>query len=196
LGELKNGRLMSTGICVSTAMLGLEGQYALKLEDRITKMFDELHEPVYRYLLCRSASPVDADDIIQETFLRLYRHLSAGGREDNIRGWVFRVAHNININEIKRRKHLYSNVPNEFADREMPHADPTPGPEDLVLHREKMDRLHAAISTLSEQQKQCLFLRAEGFRYREIAEILDVTVSTVAESLRRAIRKLIKEPHE
>ena len=56
-----------------------------------------------------------------------------------------------------------------------------------------MARVQTAMSSLSEQQKQCLFLRAEGFRYREIAEILGVSISTVAESLRRAIRKLTSE---
>jgi len=68
-------------------------------------------------------------------------------------------------------------------------------PEELFQRREKITRIHAAIATLSEQQKECLYLRAEGFRYREIADVLGVTVSTVAESLRRAVRKLSKEPH-
>jgi RNA polymerase sigma-70 factor, ECF subfamily len=182
---------MSADICVSAHILEQEGLRTLKLEERITQMYDELHDPVYRYLVCRSASPVDADDIIQETFLRLYRHLNAGGREDNMRSWVFRVAHNININELKRRKHLFANPSDELPALEMSQADPTPGPEELFLRREKISRIHAAILTLSEQQKQCLYLRAEGFRYREIGQILGVTISTVAESLRRAIKKLI-----
>jgi RNA polymerase sigma-70 factor, ECF subfamily len=189
------GRLARVDLCVAAAILGQEGQATLRLEERITRMYDELHQPVFRYLLCRSANPVDADDIVQETFFRLYRHLNAGGREDNIRGWVFRVAHNININEIKKRNRLFSNAPEEFPELEISQADRTPGPEEILLRKEKMANLHAAISTLSEQQKQCLYLRAEGFRYREIAEILEVTISTVAESLRRAIKKLIKESH-
>jgi RNA polymerase sigma-70 factor (ECF subfamily) len=189
------GRLASVDLCVAATILGQEGQATLRLEERITRMYDELYQPVFRYLLCRSASPVDADDIVQETFLRLYRHLNAGGREDNIRGWVFRVAHNININEIKRRNRLFSNASEEFPGLEISQADRTPGPEEILLRKEKITNIHAAISTLSEQQKQCLYLRAEGFRYREIAEILEVTISTVAESLRRAIKKLIKESH-
>jgi RNA polymerase sigma-70 factor, ECF subfamily len=182
-------------LCVPSTILAQEGQRTLKLEERITQMFDELQEPVYRYLLCLSASPNEADEIIQETFLRLYRHLNAGGREDNLRGWVFRVAHNISINELKRRKRLLSFAPEEMAKLRVSAADPAPGPEELLLRREKTARVDAAISALPEQQKQCLYLRAEGFRYREIAEILEVTISTVAESLRRAIKKLIRESH-
>jgi RNA polymerase sigma-70 factor (ECF subfamily) len=193
--KVDGGRLVGMDLCVPATVLGQEGQPTLRLEERITRMYDELYQPIFRYLLCRSASPVDAEDIIQETFLRLYKHLNAGGREDNIRGWVFRVAHNISINELKRRKQLFSNAPEELPEFEISYADPSPGAEEVLLRREKLSRVHAAISTLSEQQKQCLYLRAEGFRYREIAEILEVTISTVAESLRRAIKKLIMESH-
>lgn len=187
--------IVSVSVCVPASILGQEDQRTLRLKERITQIYDELHGPVYRYLICRSASPVDADDIVQETFLRLYRHLDAGGREDNLRGWVFRVAHNISVNEFKRRRHFAGIAPDDLAELEVSRPDPTPGPEELLIRREEMARVHAAISSLSEQQKHCLFLRAEGFRYREIAEILEVTVSTVAESLRRAIKKLIRESH-
>jgi RNA polymerase sigma-70 factor (ECF subfamily) len=190
--KAESGREVSLELCAPAATLGLEGQRTLKLEERITQLFVELREPVYRYLLCISVSPSEADEIVQETFFRLYRHVHAGGREDNLRGWVFRVAHNISINEFKSRKRFVSIAPEELNASA---AEPSVGPEESLLRREKMARVHAAISTLSEQQKRCLYLRAEGFRYREIAEILEVTISTVAESLRRAIKKLIRESH-
>ena len=62
----------------------------------------------------------------------------------------------------------------------------------MLLDRERMLRLHRAVSLLSHQQRQCLQLRVEGFRYREIAEILGVGSSTVGEFLQRAIHKLRK----
>ena len=193
--KLEGGHIASVRLCESATVLELEDQRALKLEDRITQIYDELHGPVYRYLICRSATPVDAEDIIQETFLRLYRHLNAGGRDSNLRGWVFRVAHNISVNELKRRKFLYPVTLEELSELQAPQANPGPSLEELLIRKEEMGRVHAAISSLSVQQKQCLYLRAEGFRYREIAEILEVTISTVAESLRRAIKKLIRESH-
>ncbi len=192
--KAESGSVVSLGVCVPAAVLGQEGQRGLNLEERITQLYDELHEPVYRYLLYLSVSPAEADEMVQETFLRLYRHVHAGGREDNLRGWVFRVAHNISINEFKSRKRFVSIAPEDLAELDAV-ADPRRGPEELLLRREKMARIHAGISALSEQQRQCLYLRAEGFRYREIAEILEVTISTVVESLRRAIKKLVKESH-
>jgi RNA polymerase sigma-70 factor (ECF subfamily) len=192
--EADSGRELSLELCAPATLLGQEGQRTLKIEERITQLYVDLHEPVYRYLLCLSVIPAEADEIVQETFLRLYRHVHGGGREDNLRGWVFRVAHNLSINEFKSRKRFVSSGPEDLAELNAV-ADPRRGPEELLLRREKMARVHAGISALSEQQKQCLYLRAEGFRYREIAGILEVTISTVVESLRRAIKKLAKESH-
>jgi RNA polymerase sigma-70 factor (ECF subfamily) len=136
---------------------------------------------------------MEAEEIIQDTFLRLYRHLHSGGREDNLRSWIFRVAHNIGINELKRLNYLGPRNPQQLADPSELSIDQALNPEELLLRKERIVRTHAAISALSERQKQCLYLRAEGFRYREIAELLGVTISTVAELLHRAIKRLTKE---
>lgn len=190
--KVESARLESI-LGAPTTVLGLEGEQTLKLKERVTKLFDELHLPVYRYLLWLTMSPTETDEIIQETFLRLYQHLNSGGNERNLRGWIFRVAHNLCINELKGRKRVASTASEDLPALDVSVADSRPGPEELLLQREKIARIHAAVSSLSEQQKQCLLLRAEGFRYREIAAILEVTISTVAESLRRAIKKLTKE---
>jgi RNA polymerase sigma-70 factor (ECF subfamily) len=193
LGHELCGHALNLDHSARAIVLDQEGQRTLKLEDQITQLFDELRQPVRRYLLCLNVSPMETEEIIQDTFLRLFRHLHAGGREDNLRGWVFRVAHNIGINELKRRKFLVPGNPRQETDFSALRIDPAPNPEELLLRKERMVRTHEAISALSGRQKQCLYLRAEGFRYREIAELLGVTVSTVAELLHRAIKKLIKE---
>jgi len=173
-----------------------KGQGTLKLEEQITKLFDELRVPVYRYLLCTNVTPEEAEEIIQESFLRLFKHLHAKGREDNLRGWVFRVAHNIALDQHRNRKHWTPKSPEEWIELTEQRADPAANPEEQLLRKEKIARVHAAMSGLSNQQLQCVLLRAEGFRYREIAEILGVTVFTIAESLRRAIEKLARERNE
>jgi RNA polymerase sigma-70 factor (ECF subfamily) len=128
----------------------------------------------------------EAQETIQETFLRLHLHLSAGGSRENLRSWVFRVAHNHARN---CQKTLRFRVAEPVPDG----ADPTAGPEQLLLEKERMERLHTAMSHLPGMERQCLHLRAEGLRYREIAEVLEIGVTTVADHLERAIRKLAKE---
>src|ERR1700735_4567824 len=59
-----------------------------------TALFRELRKPLLRYLVCLGLSRDEAQDVVQDAFLGLHRHLAAGGAQDNIRSWLFRVAHN------------------------------------------------------------------------------------------------------
>ncbi len=167
-----------------------------KLEEVVVRLFDEHRERVYRYLLSLAICPEEAEEITQETFLRLYQHLHKKGREDNLRGWVFRVAHNLAITHRQQRRRLVLPSPSEWEDFDGSRVTAAPNPEELLLLKEKMIRVHLTMNSLSTQQSECLSLRAEGLRYREIADILGVTVSTVAESLRRALVKLTREPEQ
>lgn len=189
----RNG-VASLALCHSV-VVDQERERTLRLEEQITRIFDELRGPLHRYLvMCLGMNSTEADEIVQETFFRLYKHLHLGGKVDNLRGWVFRVAHNVSINELKRRKHVSLSGVEQWPDFKPSIVDSLLSPEEALIRKEKMIRIDLAMSTLSGQQKECLHLRVEGFRYREIAEILGVTISTVAESLRRAIRKLTEEP--
>src|SRR5271156_4028723 len=59
-----------------------------------TKLFEELRKPLLRYLVCLGLSQDEAQDVSQDAFLELHRHVSSGGAQENIRSWLFRVAHN------------------------------------------------------------------------------------------------------
>lgn len=72
-----------------------DDQRTVRLEERVAHLYDELRSPLYRYLLCMRVLPEEAEEVIQESFLRLYKHLHAQGAEDILRGWIFRVAHNV-----------------------------------------------------------------------------------------------------
>lgn len=167
-------------------------QGTVKLEERVTRLFELLREPVYHYLLVIFRRPAEAEDITQETFLQLYKHLHDGERIENVRFWIFRVAHNLAINRQKRERIYELLAEPTWEEIRERLADSALDPEQLLLRQEKMQRLHAAMAWLSPQERQCLHLRAEGFRYREIAEILGIATPSVAEFLRRGIRKLMR----
>jgi RNA polymerase sigma-70 factor (ECF subfamily) len=181
--------------CLPVEISGDSAQATLKIEEQIIELFDKLRSSVYRYLICVHHPPEEADEVIQETFLKLYVHLNRGARIENARGWVFRVAHNLGVNRMKSRKFMAPMTSEQWDNVVETRCDPEPGPEEQLLHKERMTRLYSTISTLPPLQQQCLHLRIEGFRYREIGEILDVSVPTVSESLRRAIEKLTPERH-
>lgn|SRR5262245_29573269 len=162
------------------------------LEQKVTRIFQALRLPVYYYLMAFLGDAATADDLTQEVFLRLYEHLHRGRPVENVRLWVFRVAHNLAFDERQRHQRLAlldESAWNEICQRL---ADPALNPEQRALQRERLERLGVALQWLSAQELQCLLLRAEGLRYREIGEILGVATSTVGEFLQRALRKLIK----
>jgi RNA polymerase sigma-70 factor (ECF subfamily) len=66
-------------------------------------------------------------------------------------------------------------------------------PEHAVLKKEKFRQLSSAIRTLTEAERECLLLRAEGLRYREIGEVLEMATSTVADTVDRAVKKLAEK---
>jgi RNA polymerase sigma-70 factor (ECF subfamily) len=158
-------------------------------QDQVQRLYDNFRLPIFRYLICLGSSPDDADEILQETFLRAYQHLRAGRINQNLRGWVFRVAHNLAVTRFKKQCRIFARG-TEFADATISAADPPADAETLLLSGERLRRISAAVKTLSPQERQCMNLRAEGLRYCEIADIIGIEVSTVADSVRRAIAKL------
>ena len=151
----------------------------------VAALFEQQRLSVYRYLVSLGLRPQVAGDIAQESFLRLYRHVRSNGKNDNLRGWVFRVAHNLAMNELKRA----GTADAEPLDSEV---DPSGDPEQALLQKERMRRIRTAIGRLPRRQQECLHLRAEGLRYREIAHVLGIGISSVAESVQRALVALAR----
>ena len=161
------------------------------LEEQVTHAFEESRDDVYRYLLTLGLTPPHAQEAAQEVFLRLYLALRKGAVIQNTRGWIFRVAHNLGLDwrAKERTEPLDTSVEALLRDLRPP-AD-----ADLI-ERERMKQIGDAWKTLSAQQRQCLHLRAEGLKYREIAGALGISISTVREFLTRAIARLQKAAHE
>ena len=167
----------------------------LKKQSQIIELYDELRPSVYGYLISFGLQPQEADDIVQEAFLRLFGAMQSGGEIRNPRSWVFRVAHNLSLNLLKRERRLFSRNDEQTVTPSSKTADPE-NPEDLYLHKEQMRLLDVAMGHLTLRQRQCVHLRAEGLRYREIAEVLGSTPSGVAQSLKRAVERLMKGLYE
>jgi RNA polymerase sigma-70 factor (ECF subfamily) len=154
------------------------------------ELFEELRERLLRYLLVLGLSAHDGEEIIQESFLLLFQHLQRGKSRENLRGWIFRVARNLGLkqrmaNQLRLRRIV------EF-DETLPeqHVDRNPNPEEQLRNKERRSRLLAVVNALSEQDQSCLCMRAEGLRYREIAEALGISLGSVAASLARSLARL------
>jgi len=155
-----------------------------------TTLFRELRKPLLRYLVCLGLSSDEAQDAVQDAFLSLHRHLSAGGSEENIRSWLFRVARNQARNRQKSYDRRFGACLDD-AGAESALDEATP--ERVLLEKEKFERLQNAVLTLACAERDCLLLRASGLRYREIGEVLGIATSTVADIVERAVKKLAEK---
>ena len=140
-----------------------------------------------RYILSLGLPMQDAEDILQEVFLSLFHHLSKGKPRDNLRGWVFRVGHNL---ALKRRQSQKTSDPLP----ELTLCDPGLNPEEETSARREQARMLKIFAALSERDRCCLMLRAEGLRYREIAATLNLSLGTVSATLARVLSRLQVEP--
>ena len=162
---------------------------SLGIEREVIDLFDQLRNPLFRYVLSFGLQAVDAEDLIQEVFLALFKHLQSGRSRANLRGWVFRVAHNLSLkrrfaNQRFQQREGSDDVVAETA------CDPAPSAEEQLLMNEKEMRLRAVLRALPEPDQHCLRLRAEGLRYREIAEVLGMSLGAVSISLTRSLARL------
>lgn len=162
------------------------GTIAMTVEERVSEFYESAREEIYRFLLLRGIPPGPAQELVQEAFLRYYCELLDGKAIRSDRAWVTTVARNLGENwrAASPAAHQYE------LDLELPSDPASSSPELLLIGSERLRRLHDAVNALSPQQRQCLHLRAEGFRYREIAGILGLATSTVSEFLRRAVHRL------
>ena len=159
-------------------------------EIEVVELFEELRDRLLRYLLALGLSAHDGEEVIQESFLLLFRHLQGGKSRQNLRGWVFRVARNLALkqryaNQIWLRRTVdFSEAPPEQK------VDRNPNPEEELRRRQRQKRLLAVVRALPEQDQSCLSMRAEGLRYREIAAALGISLGSVAASLARSLERL------
>jgi RNA polymerase sigma-70 factor (ECF subfamily) len=158
----------------------------LRLEQEVIALFDEFRDRLLRYLLTFGLTLPDGEEVVQEVFLAVFQHLQRGKPRENLQAWLFRVAHNLALKRRYRKRRDEGAVCGDIA------VDPGPSPEDRLLNGELRRRLLAVVEALPEQDRRCLSLRAEGLRYREIAQVLEMSLGSVAASLARSLARMTR----
>jgi RNA polymerase sigma-70 factor, ECF subfamily len=161
-------------------------------EDRVIELFDELRLPLLRNLVSLGLQATEAEEVVQEVFLNLFSHIQQEKPDEHLRAWIFRVARNLAFRRHRSKKRkpedLFGLGPLQHQDP----VDPRPNPEESVMNSDRRDQLMAAFNSFPDQVQQTLHLRAEGLRYREIAEVLGVSLTKVAGIVNRSLEKLQK----
>jgi RNA polymerase sigma-70 factor (ECF subfamily) len=178
--------------------VGLETQ-AARLRRGEPEAFEELlrqyQHRLYRYLLRLSRDSALAEDLFQQTWLRVVERIGQYDPRRNFEAWLFSVARNLTIDHFRRYRpeSLQEPLPGDSSGetREMSIAATQPSALDLVLGNERCEMLAEAVSRLPWIYREVITLRfEEEMKIEEIAGTLDVPLSTAKTRLRRALEKL------
>ena len=157
-------------------------------DEEVLLLFDRCAPSLVRYVISFGLSVQEAEDVVQEVFLALFRHLRLDRSRRNLTGWLFQVAHNL---ALKQRRRMQRCLTTAWDDSVHQYADPALNPEMLLAQRERRERLAPVVQALPPRDRRCLLLRAEGLRYRDIAEIVGISLGGVAKSLARSVTRLV-----
>jgi RNA polymerase sigma-70 factor (ECF subfamily) len=130
----------------------------------------------------------DGEEIVQEVFLALFQHLEHGKPRTNLRGWIFTTGHHLALKRRMRNDRLARLHCAEEAATDQ--TDPAPGPAEHLEFAERRRRLTAVVRVLPETDRCCLYLRAEGLRYRDIAQTLGISLGAVALAIARSLARV------
>ena len=149
------------------------------------RIFTEYSAPIYNYVLRMVGDADRAADVAQDTFIKAYRKLNTLTETSSTRSWLYRIATNTAIDEIRRRRHLAA--PGLEDDRPMEQADGGPGPETEVLSGLMDERISRALLHLRPNHRQCLILSdVEDMSAVQIGEVMGMSNGAVRVLLCRA----------
>jgi RNA polymerase sigma-70 factor, ECF subfamily len=172
---------------------------------RFTDLAMEHMPALYSAALRMTRNSADAEDLVQETFLKAYRAFGSFTEGTNLRAWLYRILTNTYINSYRAAKrrpdvadvedvedlYLYHRLGGDGA------ADGGRSAEEQVLAGITDEEVKAALESLPDNFRMAVWLAdVEGFSYKEIADITDVPIGTVMSRIHRGRRALQKALHE
>ena len=168
------------------------------LRERFQRDVVPLLSGMYSSALRMTRNPADAEDLVQETFLRAYRGFGGFQEGTNLKAWLYRIMTNTFINTYRKRQREPQTVPDDgvedwyLYDRLAAQSSEASA-ESTVLESMPDEDVKAAVDALPEGFRMAVLLAdVEGFSYKEIAEMLDIPIGTVMSRLHRGRRALEK----
>ena len=168
-------------------------------DDALNLLIQRYIKSIYNFVYRYAKNSQDAEDITQDVFILVWKHIKKFDGQKSFRAWIFTIARNTSLNWIKKKKPvLFSELQAIFIQDNDPSEDSFDiADESIVSIEEATDALirnkHVkdAIETLSPQYQNILSMRIDGgFTFQEIADVLDQSINTIQSDYRRALLKL------
>jgi len=153
------------------------------LEETVVELYSTLRSALvgYAYQFVRSTG--DSEDLVQVAFLKLFDQLQRNAEIQNLRGWLYRVVHNLAIDHIRRRGADEVAV-NDWSSNRPDQTSQTT--EDGLIAKQELAR---SLEGLNERERHCVMLRAEGLSYQEIGSVVGISPKSVSVYLCRGLKK-------
>jgi RNA polymerase sigma-70 factor (ECF subfamily) len=162
-------------------------------QDQIAAFYLELRSPLFASLRRWNLPDEEVEDLVQETFVRLLSYGPEDLKTENVRYWLFRVAHNLAIDRHRSGWRYLLDSQAEFDTFLSAHPSPNFDPEKVYLASEKLQIVQDNLAKLTPRQRHAIHLRISGLSYKAIAYRLKGTTSSVAELIRRGLKRLGEE---
>ncbi len=154
--------------------------------DALGELFERHHKRVHAICYRMTGEPSSADDLVQESFLRVLRYSKSYDAKAAFTTWLYRLARNVCLDHLSRENRSNERVQLMNVEQRTDHS---PGSEPYS----RLDTVHAALYRLPSEKREILVLsRYEGMSYAEIAEVCDTTVGAIKVRAHRAMRELRK----
>jgi RNA polymerase sigma-70 factor (ECF subfamily) len=159
-------------------------------EDAFRLLVERHSRSLYRLAYRLTGAPQDAEDVVQESFIRAYRQLGGFEARANFGTWLYRIGFNCAIDYMRTRPFRESHAMTDEVQNHAP-ASPAPGADDLVFAGEINARVQDALSALSDQERTAFVMRHyHGCSIEEICDALDLRTNAAKHSIFRAVKKL------
>ena len=148
---------------------------------------------LYGAALRLTRNPVDAEDLVQDTYVKAFRFADRFETGTNLRAWLYTILHNTFLNARRRLVRDPVEADPEAVELAAAPPDASPSPEDALLRRTLDADLRAALDSLPEAYQDAVWLRdVDEFSYAEIAKMLDIPIGTVMSRISRGRRLLFE----
>ena len=151
--------------------------------DRIEDLYYEYKDDVYRYALSLSKDSYQAEDLVQETFLRAFKGILSFKGQSSLKTWLFSICRNTYFEMIRKKKDFYNL--DELYDLEG-----RENTEDRALERELLDLIDDYLRDKGEKKQKIFYMRLGGYSYYEIGEELKISETSARVSFFRMKKEL------
>ncbi len=151
-------------------------------KEALAELYSKTRAAVYGFSLSITKNEADSEDVLHETYLKIWSSASGYTSKGNPMAWILTIAKNLSLMKLRERNKIHDLKEDEWG--KIAAGDSTHTEDDKAF-------LKDALSILGEEERQIIMLHAvSGIKHREIAELLEIPLSTVLSKYHRALKKL------